>query len=62
MVLASVQFIILPEIATRIINQNYTKEVANQVLRSAAVTAKNHLTNYDTLTNMTPSYQQNIGA
>ena len=39
--LASVQFIMLPQIATiRIINRNYTKEVAKQVLRSATVTAK----------------------
>ena len=38
------------------------KEVAKQVLRRATVTAKNHLTYHCTLTNMTPSYQQNIGA
>ena len=38
------------------------KEVAKQVLRSATVTAKNHLMYHWTLTPMTPSYQQNIGA
>ena len=43
----------------RIINLNYAKEVAKQVLRSAVVTTKNHLTYH--CTNMTASYQQNIG-
>ena len=33
-----------------------------RVLRSATVTGKNDLTYHCTLTNMTPSYQQNIGA
>ena len=42
----------------RILNRNDTKEVANQVLRNAVVTTKNHLRYHST--NMTPSYQQNI--
>ena len=43
----------------RIINRNYTQEVAKQVLRNAIVTTKNHLTYHST--NLTPSYQQNNG-
>ena len=43
----------------RIINRNYRKEVAKQVLRSAIVTIKNHLMYH--CTNMIPSYQQSIG-
>ena len=43
---------------TRIINQNYTKEVAKEVSRNTTVTTKNHLTYHST--NMTASYQQNI--
>ena len=43
----------------RIINRNYTKEDAKQVLRNAIGTTKNHLTYQST--NTTPSYQQNIG-
>ena len=35
------------------------KGVAKQVLRNVIVTTKNHLTYHST--NMTPSYQQNIG-
>ena len=37
----------------RIINQNYTKEAAKHVLRSAVVTIKNHLMYH--CTNMIPS-------
>ena len=40
-------------------NRNYTKEVAKQVLRSAIVIIKNHLTYH--CTNMIPSYKQSIG-
>ena len=43
----------------RIINQNYTKKVAKQVLRNDIVITKNNLTYHST--NITPSYQQNIG-
>ena len=39
--------------------RNYTKEVVKRVLRNAIAITKNHLTCHST--NMTPSYQQNIG-
>ena len=42
-------------ITIRIINRNYTKEVAKQVLRSPIVAIKNHLMYH--CTNMIPSYQ-----
>ena len=42
----------------RIINRNYTKEVAKQVLRSAIVITKSHLTH--PCTNTKPRYQRSI--
>ena len=43
----------------KIYKPNYTKEVAKQILRSATVTVKNHLTCH--CTNKIPSYQRSTG-